>query len=49
MGMDTATPNGTIGGVSSLILFEMGDAVMEEGEYGSCIGQTLYGANPGTA
>ena len=35
--------------VLSPIPFEMGDAVMEEGEYGSCIGQTLYGANPGTA
>jgi hypothetical protein len=39
-GLDTATPSGTI---------EMGDAEMEEDEYGSCIGQTLYGANPGTA
>jgi len=35
--------------VLSPIPFQMGDAVMEEGEYDSCIGQTLYGANPRTA
>jgi hypothetical protein len=31
------------------ILFAMSDADLEEGGYGSCIGQTLYGANLGTA